>query len=160
MNDDKRTRMIELAAADGQPSAALLTPEVRSGSSFTFSGSGSATIPTFLLVWFYTVDPSRRRDFATAVQTFEGGAFPNGPGVFYRGTYAVTISGVAPDMEFRTVWGLTSLGALDDLNNVLGSAAADSALRGVLDLISPRPAMRSEIMGLARLSVPLTSDGT
>jgi hypothetical protein len=154
MNDDKRTRMIELAAADGQPSAGLLTPEVRSGSSFTFSGSGTDVTPTYQLVWFYTVEPGKRGDFAEAVKTYEDAA-PNGPKVFYRGTYAVSISGVAPDMEFRTVWGLDSLGALGDLNSQLRAAAAGSALRGVLDLISPRPAMRSEIMGLAKLSEPL-----
>jgi len=137
------------------PRAQILQPEVRSGASFTYTGSGGGggTPPAFLLVWFYTVAPDKRRAFAAKVGNYENsGVLPSGHGVEYRGTYSVSISSAAPEFEYRTVWGLQTLGNIDDLNTYLGSGVPQ--LQDVLDLIAVLPAMRSEIMGRTALSIP------
>jgi hypothetical protein len=147
MNEEDLARIALLAAADSAPSARALDPEVRSGASFTFgnAGNGAATWPRFQVVWFYTVKPENRENFKTTVGAYEtGGALASG-GVTYLGTYSVSISGAAPDLEYRTVWGLDTIGALQNLNDTLH--AATGLLRAWLDLIAQVPAMRSEIMG-------------
>jgi len=145
----------------GTPSASILTPDVRSGSTFTYDGGGGdADSPAFLLVWFYTVAPAERATFVNAVLAYEGAAvFPQSganpvAGVSYRGTYSVSISSAAPDFEFRTVWGLDDLGKLQELNDLLHSTSVQQ-LQDMLTLIAPVPAMRSEIMGLTRNSASL-----
>jgi hypothetical protein len=147
MNEEDLARIAQLAAADSAPNARALDPEVRSGSSFTFgnAGNGAATWPRFQVVWFYTVNPVDRDDFKTAVGAYETGGTLASGGVTYLGTYSVSISGAAPDFEYRTVWGLDSIGALQNLNDTLH--AATGALRAWMDLIAQVPAMRTEIMG-------------
>lgn len=146
----------DLAAGDGPPQASILKPDVRSGSSFSYAGDGSDAVPAFLLVWFFTVAPVNRADFARNVNAYEtAGAQPLPAGISYRGTYAVSISGVAPDFEYRTFWGLTDLAKLQALNDHLRNPPAP--LKGVIDLISVLPAMRSEVMGRTKNSASLIS---
>jgi hypothetical protein len=153
MNKEELARIAQLAAADGAPMARALDPEVRSGASFTFDSAspGAVTWPRFKVVWFFTVKPADRVVFETRIGAFESAATPGSagappsPGVTYLGTYSVTISAAAPDFEYRTVWGLDSLAAMQDLNDLLHTATG--GLRGWLDLIAQVPAMRSEIMG-------------
>lgn len=156
--DDKSelSGIANLLTPGSTPGASVLRPEVRSGASFTFA-AGTSTIPAFLLVWFYTVDDAAV--FATAVHNLEQAGVMNAAGnpppagVEYRGTYSVTISSPAPQLDFRTVWGLADLGKLKDLNDFLRSASP--LLRNMLDLISRRTVMHSEIMGLTRLAAPI-----
>lgn len=147
MNDEELSRIALLAAADGAPDALMLNPEVRSGASFSFDPGavGNAAWPRFKVVWFFTVAPLDRANFGTQISAYESGATMVAGGVTYMGTYGVTISGAAPDLEYRTVWGLDSLAALQNLNDQL--YAATGLLRAWLHLIAPIPAMRSEIMG-------------
>ena len=156
MNEEELSRIARLGAADGTPQARPLDPEVRSGASFSFGAGalpGAATWPRVLVVWFYTVLPADRPAFEAKVAILETAAAPAAAGVTYRGTYSVTVSGAAPDFEYRTVWGLDSFAALQDLNNLLhGAAVAAPNLSDCLKLISPLPAMRTEIMGRTVLS--------
>lgn len=136
------------------PQAGILTPEVRSGSSFAFAGAGTATIPAFLVVWVYTVEETKRKTFVSKVRAFEASGMGLPAGVTYHGTYSVSISGVAPDFEFRTLWGLDDLAKVKDLNDHI--RAAPAALQDVLKQIAVVPAMRSEIMGLTKNSAPIS----
>lgn len=147
MNDEELSRIARLAAADAAPNARALEPDVRSGVSFTFGAiaAGNATWPNFQLVWFYKVRRADRSAFATAVGAYETGGTLATNEVTYLGTYSVTMSGAAPDFEYRTVWGLKDLAALQKLNDELHVAVAP--LRTWLDLISQEPTMRSEMMG-------------
>lgn len=150
MREEELSRIAQLGLADGTPQARALEPEVRSGVSFTFGGAAipaTVNVPRFQVVWFYTVKPADRGNFQTQIAAFESQATPAVNGVTYRGTYSVTISAAAPQYEYRTIWGLDSLAALQDLNNLLHGAAAGGPLRSWLDLIAADPAMRSEIMG-------------
>jgi hypothetical protein len=154
MEETQLHRMEDLAARDSAPTAAVLVPEVRSGASFTFSASGAADAkrPAFLVVWIFTVKPDDRGTFKqheaayVASGTLPDAAGSGVTGVVYRGTYAVTVSGASPDFEYRTYWGLSDLSKLQDLNNYLNGAG--QALLDMLKLISSRPPMRCEIMGL------------
>lgn len=149
-------------AADEAPRASILVPEVRSGGTFSYSGQGvkEDRLQAFLVVWFYTVEPNCRDDFARKVLAFETstdsvGSVGTATGVVYRGTYSVSISSAAPDLEYRTVWGLTELSKLQELNDYLRNPNAQ--FKDMLKLISPRPAMRSEIMGLTKTSATFTA---
>jgi hypothetical protein len=157
MNNEELARIARLGASGGAPHAHPLNPEVRSGASFTFdpAAPAAATWPRFQVVWFFTVDPANRAAFAVKVAALEAAAAPAAPGVAYRGTYSVTVSGAAPDFEYRMVWGLDSVARLEDLNNLLH--AAPVLLRDCLDLISQVPAMRTEIMGRTVSSAMLTA---
>jgi hypothetical protein len=95
-----------------------------------------------------------RVNFESAVRAYESSATLAGA-VTYRGTYSVTVSAVAPDFEYRTFWGLDSLANLDDLNTAINAAPA--LLLAWLNLISPDPAMRTEIMGRTANSRMITS---
>jgi hypothetical protein len=157
MDKNELSRIADLAAGDGAPQASILTPEVRSGSSFTYAGAGTDVVPAFLVVWFYTVPTGKRADFALKVNAYEtSGVLPQAAsGIFYRGTYSVSISAVAPDLEYRTVWGLTDLAKIQNLNDLLRNPQPQ--LKDVLDLIAVLPAMRSEIMGRTKNSASMTS---
>jgi hypothetical protein len=148
--DKKQTQgMDRLAQGDVAPTASVLTPEVRSGSSFTFdpqANPAGAGDPAWRVVWAYRVAADKHADFRTKVTNFSGNPVGLPTGVSYGGTYAVTISGIAPDYEYRTYWGLTDLSKLQALNDFLHSAGP--TVRAVLDMILPDPVMRSEIMGL------------
>lgn len=153
MDKEELSRIIDLATQDKMPAASLLTPEVRSGSSFTYGAvQGSATMPPVLLVWFYTVEDIVA--FVAAVQNAEPSVAPP-PGVEYRGTYSVSISSAAPDLEFRTYWGLDDLSKLQALNEFLANPG--SAFGDVLGKISRRTVMRSEIMGRTKVSTAIGS---
>ncbi|MEJ8838395.1 hypothetical protein [Ramlibacter sp. AN1133] len=157
MNETELSRIAQLAQAGGAPRARALEPEVRSGASFTFDpvDPGPVAWPRFKVVWFFTVAPAQRASFALKVAAFESSAPALPAGVNYLGTYSVTISGVAPDFEYRMVWGLDNLAALQALNDLLHGAPA--LLRSCLDLISQLPAMRTEIMGRTVGSAKLTA---
>ena len=105
-------------------------------------------MPAILVVWFYTVNDVAT--FMTAVQGLGAGVATGKAGVTYRGTYSVSISSAAPDLEFRTYWGLADLGKLQGLNDFL--AAPGTLFLDVLKEISSKPVMRSEIMGLTKSS--------
>ena len=65
-------------------------PDVRSGSSFTYSTEGSADDAGFSrgLVLPVNPDPDAREEFARRVKNFESTGLASIPsGVFYRGTY-------------------------------------------------------------------------
>lgn len=153
MNQEELSRIAQLATADGTPLARPLDPEVRSGVSFAYNpqAPGAFAWPRFQVVWFYSVKPADRANFHNLIKAYEAAATPATGTVTYMGTYSVSISAAAPDFEYRTVWGLNSLAALQDLNNLLHAAAG--TLRGWLDLICQQPAMRAEIMGLAGESI-------
>jgi hypothetical protein len=157
-NKNELSRIADLIGNDSAPRASPLVPDVRSGSSFTYSTEGGTPeMPAFLVVWFYTVDPDpeARAEFARRVKNFESVGLASIPsGVFYRGTYSVSISGAAPDFEYRTVWGLEELGKIQQLNDHLHTPPGP--LQAVIELIAPRPAMRSEIMGRTKNSAVLT----
>jgi hypothetical protein len=163
MNTNELSRIAELIGNDGEPQASVLVPDVRSGATFSYSGTGTTaqTLQFYLVVWIYTIEPSKRATFSVNVQALEatpggapGGALPDpSTGVTYRGTYSVSVSSASPDYEYRTYWGLTDLSKLAALNDHLRAAPPD--LRNVLNLISPKPAMRTEIMGLTRISTPM-----
>jgi hypothetical protein len=156
MDKNEFSQVADLAVSDGAPRASILTPDVRSGSSFTYSTGVPDFAPPFLIVWFYTVETTRRVEFATKVSTWETSAVPQGPNIFYRGTYSVSISAVAPDLEYRTLWGLKNLASLQDLNDYLNNKTS-AQLTEVLKVISDKTAMRSEIMGRTITSAPLAS---
>jgi hypothetical protein len=160
MNDEELARIAGLGATDGGPDARLLDPEVRSGSSFTFNpqAPGAVSWPRFQVVWFFTVQPADRANFALMVEALEGAAAPQAAGVNYRGTYSVSVSSAAPDFEYRMVWGLDTLAHLQGLNDLLHNAPI--GLRACLKLISPVPAMRTEIMGRTVKSAMLQVDAT
>jgi len=147
MNDEELSRIARLAKANAAPAARALDPEVRSGASFTFGDAdpGAATWPNYQVVWFYTVFPDLREQFKTAVGAYESDDTLAENGVTYLGTYSVSVSGAAPDLEYRTVWGLESIGALQDLNDAIHDDTG--LLRDWLKLIAQDPAMRTEIMG-------------
>lgn len=149
MNEEDLVRIAQLSSAGLTPEAQALDPEVRSGASFTFGAmaGGNAVWPNFQVVWFYTVNPEDRDQFVELVGDYEMGETLAEDGVTYLGTYSVTLSGAAPDFEYRTVWGLNSIGALQHLNDALHEAAEDGDLRAWLNLISQKPPMRSEMMG-------------
>ena len=157
MENKELTRIADLATSDADPQASILTPEVRSGSSFTYAGAGTDVVPAFLVVWFYTIPPEKRVDFASRVEAYEtsGVLPPPASGIFYRGTYSVSISAVSPDLEYRTVWGLADLARIQNLNDLLRNPQPQ--LKDILDLIPVLPAMRSEIMGRTKNSAPVTS---
>jgi hypothetical protein len=145
MIDESLSRIARLGAS-GEPQAGLLNPEVRSGASFSFGtpSPGPAVWPNFKVVWFYTVDVDKREDFATKLGQYESGASPTGA-LTYLGTYSVSISNAAPDLEYRTIWGLDSLAAIQDLNVLLHSPP--QLLQHWFELINKVPVVRSEIMG-------------
>ncbi|MEJ8838396.1 hypothetical protein [Ramlibacter sp. AN1133] len=124
--------------------------------SFTFEppDGGGPFWPRFEAVWFFTVPPSNRATFELRIAALESAALQTGPGVLYQGTYTVTASGLAPAFEYRMVWGLESLAAVQELNNMLH--AAPPMLRGCLELISQMPVMRAEIMGRTAGGMMLT----
>ena len=66
----------------------------------------------------------------------------------------MSVSGAAPKFEYRTVWGLAELGNIQQLNDHLHSPPGP--LQAVIELIAPRPVMRSEIMGRTKNSAVLT----
>lgn len=150
-------QIASLAGDNSAPQIRELRPDVRSGTTFTYAGSGnvSDTIQFVLVVWVYTVEPEDRPSFALKVSAFEGDPqqLPTGIGVDYRGTYSVSVSSASPDFEYRTFWGLEDLSKIKNLNDYLAQAPAK--LGAVLKLISKKPALRSEIMGLTRNSAPL-----
>lgn len=148
MNEEELVRIAQLSS-DPAPDARALDPEVRSGASFTFGSmnGGNAVWPNFQVVWFYTVHPEDRDQFVQLVGDYESSGTLAEDGVTYLGTYSVTMSGAAPDFEYRTIWGLNSIGALQHLNDALHEAAEDGDLRAWLSLISQEPPMRSEMMG-------------
>jgi hypothetical protein len=155
MTRNEMPRMDDLAADDLAPTASILTPEVRSGSSFTFSPAGSQNNdqPAFVVAWVYTVKEDERDAFHAAVANFEGANQGPPAGVSYRGTYAASVSAVAPDFEYRTFWGLNKLSNLETLNDYLhdpNNAAQRPLLIDMLKFIALRPPMRAEILGLAR----------
>lgn len=153
MDKNELSRIADLAGIDHAPRASVLVPDVRSGSTFTYTGAGLMTddIPLFLVVWFYTVAIGDRVAFANSVKAFEGlpldlSEVPDG--IKYRGTYSVSISSASPDFEYRTYWGLTDLAKLQALNDYVRDAPP--AFKDVLKLISLTPVMRTEIMGRTR----------
>jgi hypothetical protein len=155
-------RMEDLAAADAAPAANILTPEVRSGSSFSFSAAGSQNTdqPAFVVAWIYTVKEDDIAAFHAAVRAYE--TANQGPavasGVSYRGSYAATISAIAPDFEYRTYWGLNELSELQKLNEYLhdpNNRANRPLLVAMLKLIARKPPMRAEILGLVRNAEPI-----
>lgn len=147
MNQEELARLAQLAATDTLPHARALDPEVRSGASFTFDNAapGAVAWPRFEVVWFFTVAPANRDQFAVNVAALEVAAIPAPPGVTYLGTYSVAVSSAAPDYEYRMVWGLADLSAIQALNNMLNGASV--GLRACLDLIAQIPVMRTEILG-------------
>lgn len=164
MNDQELARIAALTSSAAAPDAALLTPEVRSGSSFVYApnrGGAPAAIPFFMLVWSYRVPQMERTPFAQKISTFEsnlpqGLVLPNTTKVTYRGTYSVTISAVLPEYEYRTYWGLEGLAALEELNNAIQqSIAAGGALKDWIQLVDATTVMRSELMGLTAASGPM-----
>jgi hypothetical protein len=173
MNPNDVSRIADLAGSQSAPLASVLVPDVRSGSTFSYKNEGSLDddIPPFIVVWFYTVEPTQRAAFAAAVSAFEAtpAALPNPPtGLKYRGTYSVSVSSAAPKFEYRTIWALSDLSKLKTLNDYIHAAAPTPAagpapaaavapLRAVLKLISLKPAMRTEIMGLTMMAVPKDS---
>lgn len=163
MEKSQLSRITDLVADDVAPRTSVLVPEVRSGGTFSYAGKGETEDrrQAFLIVWFYTVEPNNRLDFARKIAAFEGtmdslgsvGTATDGrtpSSVVYRGTYSVSISSAAPDLEYRTLWGLTELSKLQELNDYLRNPG--TPFKEVLKLISPRPIMRSEIMGLTQIS--------
>lgn len=154
------SQIASLLGDNSAPQVGELAPDVRSGTTFTYSGSGgvSDSIQFVLVVWIYTVEPDDRPNFALKVEAFEGDPqqLPTGIGVDYRGTYSVSISSASPNFEYRTFWGLEDLGKIKDLNDYLRQAPPN--LKSVLRLISKKRALRSEIMGLTRNSAPLIGD--
>jgi hypothetical protein len=152
--------MIPLFGDDGPPRVGELAPDVRSGTTFTYTGSGNVAdnIQFVLIVWIYTIDPGKQAEFALKVNQFESDPqqLPSGSGVAgvdYRGTYSVSVSSASPDFEYRTFWGLEDLGKIKDLNDYLRQPLGK--LQAVLGLIAKRPPLRAEIMGLTRNSAPI-----
>jgi hypothetical protein len=151
-------QMIPLMGDDAPPRVGELSPDVRSGTTFTYDGSGGATDPIqFVIVaWIYTVEFDQRPNFAQKIENFEDdiARLPAAnTGVAYRGTYSVSISSALLEYEYRTFWGLEHLGRLRDLNDYLRRAPQN--LKDAIGLISKKPPLRSEIMGLTRASAPL-----
>ena len=143
------------------PTAAVLVPDVRSGASFGYSPQGDVggPIPPFFVVWFYTVEPAERAEFARLVARFEGDPknLPDpSTGLRYFGTFAVSVSSAAPDFEYRTIWGLNDIAKLKELNDFISHPNSD--LQSVMKLISPRPAIRTEIMGRAKFAAPTVGE--
>lgn len=158
MTPEELSRIGRLVAAGDTPQAKVLVPEVRSGVSFTFDTAappGNATWPRFKVVWFFTVKPANRDAFALKVAALESSQAPSDQGVSYLGTYSVTVSSAAPDFEYRMVWGLSDIGALQALNDLLHGAPV--ALRDCLDLISQDVAIRAEIMGRTAFAASLVT---
>ncbi|MCL4767306.1 MAG: hypothetical protein KJZ80_13830 [Hyphomicrobiaceae bacterium] len=156
-NDDLNQIAALIGDRASAPAVAVLTPDVRSGATFGYSPQGDVgdPMPPFLVVWFYTVEPAERTEFAGLVARFEGNPnnLPNpSTGVRYFGTFAVSVSSAAPDFEYRTVWGLNDLGKLKELNDLVSQPRPD--LKSLMALIAPRPAMRTEIIGRARFAAP------
>lgn len=157
MDKNELSRIADLAGIDHAPRANVLVPDVRSGSTFTYTGTGlmSDDIPLFLVVWFYTVATGNRVAFASSVADYEGLPLPLSEvptGIKYRGTYSVSVSSASPDFEYRTYWGLTDLAKLQALNDYVRDAP--TAFKEVLKYISVTPAMRTEIMGRTKDAAP------
>jgi hypothetical protein len=135
------------------PAAAPLTPDVRSGATFPFKGSGLAvdSVPPFVVIWVYSVVD--RPAFVAAVADYEGSFRDDPPtvksGLVYRGTYSVSISSAAPEFEYRTIWSLDSLANLQTLNDVIADTA-NTKFQAILKCMQLRPPMRAEIMGLTK----------
>lgn len=162
MTVDPRSQIARMGVDDSAPHAGLLNPDVRSGVSFTFGETGSLALggwPPFQLVWFYTVDVDNRLAFAESIAAYETDDALATAEVMYRGTYSVTISGALPELEYRTVWGLQSLAAIQDLNDTL-NGTTHAGLRSWLDLISKKTVMRAELMGCTSGSLPIVGDGS
>lgn len=157
MNQEELARLASLAAAGTAPLARALDPEVRSGASFTFDNAapGAVAWPRFKVVWFFTVAPANRDQFALNVAALEAAAIPTPPGVSYLGTYSVSVSSASPDYEYRMVWGLASLGDIQALNTFLH--AAPVGMSACLSLIAQQPVMRTEIIGRTAGSAKLAS---
>jgi len=160
MDKGELSQITDLAGIQNAPRANVLVPDVRSGSTFSYKDEGSLEhdIPPFLVVWFYTVEPDYRALFADNVNAFEAefDALPDpAGGLKYRGTYSVSISSASPELEYRTIWALGDLSHLKTLNDYIRTPNAP--LSDVLKLISAKPVMRSEIIGLTKSAVPKVS---
>ena len=157
MNHEELARLAQLAATDTAPDARALDPEVRSGASFTFGNAAlpPGAWPRFEVVWFFTVAPANRDQFALNIAALEAAAIPTPPGVNYFGTYSVAVSSAAPDYEYRMIWALADLTGIQALNNLLN--AAPVGLRACLDLIAQTPVMRTEILGRTAGSAKLVA---
>ena len=162
-NNNTIGQIASLLDGNSVPQANELRPDVRSGTTFTYSNFGRVedTITPVMVVWIYTIDPDDRVKFAAAVKLYEDDS-ANLPklenGVSYRGTYSVSVSSASPDFEFRTFWGLGKLGNIGDLNEYLQNAS--DRLKDVLKFIPARPVLRSEIMGRTRATSPMTGSHT
>ena len=121
-NKKEIDRIADLAGSDpaDPPSAKPLTPDVRSGATFPFVGSGDASddaLAPYLVIWVYSVPVHCREQFVEAVHDFEDdlGDPPSiTDGLGYRGTYSVSVSSAAPEFEFRTLWSLSALKNLQE----------------------------------------------
>jgi hypothetical protein len=109
----------------------------------------------FRVVWFFTVRPQHRSSFTLRIAALEAAAAPAAASVHYRGTYSVTVSAAVPTLEYRMVWDVDTIAALQDLNDLLHAAPA--LLRDCLDLVAQVPAMRTEVMGRTLGSALLTA---
>jgi hypothetical protein len=160
MTDRKEIeRIADLAGSDpfaDPPAATPLTPDVRSGASFPFRGKGNAddALAPYVVIWAFSVAVASRQTFADAVISFErdlGDPPTIAHGLTYRGTYSVSVSSVAPDFEYRTIWGLASLENVQTLNDAIADQG-NAKLQAMLKLIELRPPMRAEIMGLSKFT--------
>ena len=136
MDKNELSRIADLAAGDGAPQASMLTPDVRSGSSFTYEGDWDRVVPAFLVVWFYTVKPDKRVDFADKVKAYETSESAPVPEWHFLSRHLLGehISTASPEFEYRTVWGLRTLRKDPAAQRPLARAAG-APTGGVIELI-------------------------
>lgn len=152
---DKNIDRISGSAGAGMdtPVANVLTPDVRSGSTFSFASDENAesTKAPVLVVWAFSLkakDADGFNAFKNDVADYEdNGPVPNDANLQYRGTYAVSVSSISPDFEYRMVWALKDLSHIKTLNDVIHNAAG-TGLDSILDHIDKAKPMRTEIIGV------------
>lgn len=151
---DKKIDRISGSAGAGidTPVANVLTPDVRSGSTFSFASTENAQTmkAPVLVIWAFSLTDKSKEGFEAFkndVADYEDtGPMPNDANLQYRGTYAASVSSISPDFEYRTIWALKDLSHIKTLNDVLRNSAG-TGLDSILDHIDRTKPMRTEIIG-------------
>jgi hypothetical protein len=136
------------------PTVRSIEPEVRSGGIFPFcdllkhgEGKGdveqlledSVLLGALVIEWGYDVPFARHDEFKAWLIANEAKIAEQVPdGVTYRGTYAVSATSEKHSGLYRTIWGFTTLAALDTFSDAMHTGSVFAGLVNDLNAFRDR----------------------